>query len=205
MQVFCSFVIDAWTDKHKSMKKIVLGISGSSGSIYARLLLNRLRKLESQVNECAIVMSPNAKINWDLEQPGTSVESFGFRIYEPHDFNAPFASGSAKFDTMIICPCSMGTLGRVAHGISNDLLTRAADVMLKERRTLIMVPRETPFSLIHIENMKTLTLAGAVICPAIPSFYSRPVTIDEVAGTVVSRILDLAGLDHQSFQWGTDV
>ena len=184
------------------MKKIVLGISGSSGSIYARLLLTRLAALTEQVADCGIVMSENARINWDLEQPGVRVDSFGFRIYDPRDFNAPFASGSARFDTMIVCPCSMGTLGRIAHGLSDDLLTRAADVILKERRKLILVPRETPYSLIHIENMRLITLAGGIICPATPSFYSRPQTIDDLAETVVNRILDLAGIENQSFRWG---
>lgn len=184
------------------MKKIVLGISGSSGSIYARLLLTRLNSLKAQVADCGIVMSENAHINWQLEQSETPVESFGFKIFNPRDFNAPFASGSARFDTMIICPCSMGTLGRIACGISDDLMTRAADVILKERRKLILVPRETPYSLIHLENMRTITLAGGIICPATPSFYSNPKSIDEVASTVVDRILDLAGFDHKSYRWG---
>ncbi|HLF65493.1 MAG TPA: UbiX family flavin prenyltransferase [Saprospiraceae bacterium] len=184
------------------MKKIVLGISGSSGSIYARLLLARLKVLSEQVGDCGIVMSENARINWQLEQAETTVESFGFRIYGERDFNAPFASGSAMYETMIVCPCSMGTLGRIAHGVSNDLMTRAADVILKERRKLILVPRENPYSLIHLENMKTLTLAGGIICPATPSYYSNPKTIDEVAGTVVDRILDLAGFEYKSYRWG---
>ena len=184
------------------MKKIVLGISGASGSIYARLLLERLSQLEDQVADCGIVMSTNARINWELEQPDTPVDGFGFKIYDMTDFTAPFASGSAKFDTMIICPCSMGTLGRIAHGISDDLLTRAADVILKERRTLILTPRETPLSLIHIENMRLLTLAGAIICPAIPSFYSRPQTIPDLVATVVDRILDLTGINLSSYRWG---
>jgi len=184
------------------MKKIVLGISGASGSIYARLLLARLKELGEQVEDCGIVMSANARVNWQLEQADTPVGSFGFKLYDMSDFTAPFASGSAKFDTMIVCPCSMGTLGRIANGISDDLLTRAADVILKERRTLILTPRETPFSLIHLENMRKLTLAGAIICPAIPSFYSRPQTIPDLATTVVDRILDLAGFSLNSFRWG---
>ncbi len=186
------------------MKKIVLGISGASGSIYARLLLQRLQLLETQVAECGIVMSENARVNWQLEQPETPVGSFGYKVYDRRDFTAPFASGSAGYDTMIVCPCSMGMLGRIAHGISVDLMTRAADVILKERRTLILVPRETPLSLIHLENMRLITLAGGIICPAIPSFYSHPQSIDDVAATVVHRVLDLARLDHPSFRWGSD-
>ena len=120
------------------------------------------------------------------------------------DFNAPFASGSAKYDTMIIIPCSMGTLGRIAHGISNDLISRAADVVLKERRKLIAVVRDTPFNLIHINNMKIVTEAGGIICPASPSFYSITKTIEEAAQTVVSRVLDLAGLEHESYRWNEE-
>ena len=107
-----------------------------------------------------------------------------------------------QYETMIIIPCSMGTLGRIASGLSNDLITRAADVVLKERRKLICVVRETPYNLIHIRNMETITLAGGIICPATPSFYSRPQTIDEVISTVVDRVLDLAGIPNQSFRWG---
>ena len=118
---------------------------------------------------------------------------------------APFASGSAKFDTMIVCPCSMGLLGRVAAGISNDLTTRAADVIIKERRRLILVIRETPYSLIHIQNMKTVTEAGGIICPATPSFYSKPSTFEALAATVVDRVLDLTGLDHPAYRWGEKV
>ena len=105
---------------------------------------------------------------------------------------------------MIIAPCSMGTLGRIASGVSSDLITRAADVVLKERRKLICVVRDTPYNLIHIENMETVTLAGGIICPATPSFYSRPKTIDEVAATVVDRVIDLAGFDSKSFRWGSN-
>ena len=112
--------------------------------------------------------------------------------------------GSAKYETMIICPCSMGLLGRIATGISNDLTTRAADVILKERRQLILVPRDTPYSLIHINNMKILTEAGAIICPASPSFYRNPKTFEELAATVVDRVLDLAGFDLNTYRWGEE-
>lgn len=187
------------------MKKIVLGIGGASGSIYARLLLERLVELSGQFDECGIVMSTNALTNWQLEQPGKDIHDFGYRIYDQHDFTAPFASGSAKYNIMIVCPCSMGSLGRIAHGLSDDLLTRAADVMLKERRTLILVPRETPLSLIHLENMTRVTRAGAIVCPAIPSYYSKPASVDEVAMTVVNRVLDLAGFDLKTYRWGSEM
>ena len=117
---------------------------------------------------------------------------------------APFASGSAKYDTMVIIPCSMGTLGRIATGISNDLTTRAADVILKERRKLILVARDMPLGLIHIRNMQTVTEAGGIICPAVPSFYSKPQTVEEVALTVVNRVIDLMGLENESYRWSEE-
>ena len=184
------------------MHKLILGIGGSSGAIYAKLLLERLTELKDQYEEVGIVMSQNARINWELEIKDRDVESYGHKVYAVDDFNAPFASGSARFGTMIICPCSMGLLGRVAHGLSDDLTTRAADVVLKERRRLILVPRETPFSLIHIENMSLLTKAGAIICPAIPSFYSHADSIETLCLTVVDRVLDLAGFQLDTFRWG---
>lgn len=184
------------------MHKLILGLGGSSGAIYARLLLERLQQLKNQYEEVGIVASRNAMVNWNIEISDKKLEDFGHRIYAQDDFMAPFASGSARFTTMIVCPCSMGTLARIAHGLSDDLLTRAADVILKERRKLILVPRETPFSLIHLDNMKKVTLAGGIVCPAIPSFYSKPETIDQVCLTVVDRVLDLAGFQLDTFRWG---
>ncbi len=183
------------------MKKVVIAVGGSSGSIYIKLLLDKLVTLQEQIEKVGIVMSDNAKLNWKLELENTDYEHYPFDYYEKNDFFAPFASGSAQYDTMIICPCSMGLLARIATGISSDLITRSADVMLKERRQLILVPRETPYSLIHINNMKILSEAGAIICPASPSFYSKPQTIEELVLTVVDRILDLAGFEQKSYRW----
>ncbi|WMX13819.1 MULTISPECIES: UbiX family flavin prenyltransferase [unclassified Aureispira] len=183
------------------MKKIVIAVGGSSGSIYTKVLLDKLVTLQDQLEKVGIVMSDNAKLNWKLELENTNYDAYPFDFYTKNDFFAPFASGSAKYDTMIVCPCSMGLLARIATGVSNDLTTRAADVILKERRRLILVPRDTPFSLIHINNMKTITEAGGIICPAIPSFYSKPTTLEEVAATVVDRILDLAGFEIESYRW----
>ena len=183
-------------------KKIVVAITGASGSIYAKVLLQKLVMLKDQITEVGIVMSDNAKDVWKFELDDETYKNFDFNFYGKNDFMAPFASGSAKYDTMIIIPCSMGTMGRIAAGISNDLTTRAADVILKERRKLILVARDTPLSLIHINNMKTITEAGGIICPAVPSFYNKPKTIEEVAETVVNRVLDLAGLDNPSYRWG---
>ncbi len=184
------------------MKKIVVAIAGSSGSIYAKVLLDKLARMPDQWDAVGVVLSDNAKVNWELEIGPVSFEAYPFDFYAKNDFYAPFASGSARYDTMIVCPCSMGTLARIATGVSNDLLTRAADVVLKERRRLILVPRDTPLSLIHINNMKTVTEAGGIICPASPSFYSQPKNFEELAATVVDRVLDLAGFDLTSFRWG---
>lgn len=185
-------------------KKIVVAITGASGSIYAKLFLEKLVELKEQVQEVAVVMSNNAKDVWKFELENESYQDIPFTFYDKNDFMAPFASGSAKFDTMIIIPCSMGTMGRISSGISNDLTSRAADVILKERRKLILVARDTPFSLIHINNMKTITEAGGIICPAVPSFYNKPQTIEEVALTVVNRVIDLAGLENDSYRWGEE-
>jgi 4-hydroxy-3-polyprenylbenzoate decarboxylase len=182
-------------------KKIIVAITGASGSIYAKVLFDNLLKLNDQIEKVGVVMSDNAKEVWRFELGNTAYDEYPFDFYQKMDFNAPFASGSAKFDTMVIIPCSMGTLGRIAHGISNDLISRAADVILKERRKLIAVVRDTPFSLIHIDNMKTVTEAGGIICPANPSFYSIPKSLEDVAQTVVSRVIDLAGLEQDTYRW----
>jgi 4-hydroxy-3-polyprenylbenzoate decarboxylase len=184
------------------MKKIIIAITGASGSVYAASILNKLQAAKDQWKELGVVMTENAKEVWKTELENDSWKNFPLKFYTPTDFSAPFASGSGQYDTMIIIPCSMGTLGRIASGISNDLITRAADVILKERRKLICVVRDTPYNLIHIRNMETVTLAGGIICPATPSFYSKPKTIEEVAATVVDRVLDLAGFDVKTFRWG---
>jgi 4-hydroxy-3-polyprenylbenzoate decarboxylase len=184
------------------MRKILVAITGASGSIYAKNLIEKLLAAKTQWGEFSIVMTTNAKEVWKTELGNETYNDYPVKFYGNTDFMAPFASGSGQYDTMIIIPCSMGTLGRIASGISNDLITRAADVVLKERRKLICVARETPYNLIHIRNMEALTLAGGIICPATPSFYSRPQTIEEVAATVVDRVLDLAGIDIKTFRWG---
>ena len=183
-------------------QKIVIAITGASGSIYAKVLLDKLASLSEQIEQVGVVMSDNARDVWKHELGNEDYKNYNqFTFYDKNNFYAPFASGSAKYTSMIICPCSMGTLGRIASGISNDLTTRAADVMLKERRKLILMVRETPYSLIHITNMKSVTEAGGIICPATPSFYSKPQTLEEVASTVVDRALDISGLNNQSYRW----
>jgi 4-hydroxy-3-polyprenylbenzoate decarboxylase len=182
-------------------RKIVLAITGASGSIYAYKLLGRLHELQPPVEEIAVIFSDTGREIWESETGSKFHDEGSAKEFFNNTFNAPFASGSSQFDTMIICPASMGTIGRIANGTSDDLIARTADVMLKERRRLIIVPRETPYSLIHIDNMKKLTLAGAIICPATPSFYSNPKTIDDLVMTVIDRILDLAGFDSNGFRW----
>jgi 4-hydroxy-3-polyprenylbenzoate decarboxylase len=182
-------------------RKIVVAVTGASGAIYAKLLLDKLQALQTQIAEVAVVMSDNAKQVWEFELDDTSHDSYPFKFYAKNDFMAPFASGSARFDTMVIVPCSMGTLGRIASGVSDDLISRAADVILKERRKLILVARDTPLNLIHIRNMQTVTEAGGIICPAIPSYYSKPKTIEELAMTVVNRVIDLISLENESYRW----
>lgn len=181
--------------------KIVIAVTGASGSEYARVLFGKLKFLEEQIENVGVVFSKNAKEVWNHELGNRDYENLSFKIYEPNDFNAPFASGSARYGCMIICPCSMGTLARIAAGISDNLTTRAADVILKERRKLILVIRDTPLSLIHINNMKTITEAGGIICPASPSFYSKPQSIEQLATTVIDRVIDLAGLKNDTFRW----
>ena len=186
----------------KPSKKIVVAVTGASGSIYARQLLQKLVLLQNQIQEVGIILSDNAKDVWKYELGDNSYQDLPFKTYDKKDFFAPFASGSAQFDTMVICPCSMGTLARIAQGTSSDLTTRAADVMLKERRKLILVTRETPLHLIHLRNMVSVTEAGGIICPATPSFYSLPQDLEDVAATVVDRVISLMDIQQDTYRWG---
>lgn len=183
-------------------KKLAVAVTGASGSVYAKVLLDSLVKLENQIEEVSVVFSANAKTVWQLELGNQDYTTYPFRVFEKNDFMSPIASGSSNYGALIVCPCSMGTLGRIANGVSDDLVTRAADVMLKERRKLILVARETPLNLIHISNMKIITEAGGIICPATPSFYSKPKTLEDVAATVTNRVLELAGFELNTFRWG---
>jgi 4-hydroxy-3-polyprenylbenzoate decarboxylase len=189
------------TNLENKKRKIVLAITGASGSIFAEKLLDTFHLVHNPPAEIAVIFTETAREIWLSERGKKFYELGATKEYSNSSYNAPFASGSAQYDTMIICPASMGTIGRIANGTAEDLIARTADVMLKERRKLIIVPRETPYSLIHIDNMKKLTLAGAIICPATPSFYSNPKTIDDLVMTVVERIIDLAGFDSNGFRW----
>ena len=186
------------------MNKIIIAITGASGAIYAKCLMDSLVLMKDQYEAVGVIMSDNAKVVWETELDNTDYTKYPFTFYHKNDFNAPFASGSAQYNIMMVVPCSMGTLGRIASGVSDDLVTRAADVILKERRKLILVARETPYNLIHIKNMETITLSGGIICPATPSFYSKPKTMEDIAMTVVHRMLDLANIKNSSYRWGSN-
>jgi 4-hydroxy-3-polyprenylbenzoate decarboxylase len=180
--------------------KVVVAVGGASGSAYARRLLDALVPLAATV-EIGLVFTRSGDEVWKHEIG--EIPAYPFKRYGLRDFRAPFASGSAGWDAMVVIPCSTGGLARIAHGISDDLVGRAADVMLKERRRLVLVVRETPLSTIHLENMLTVTRAGAVVLPAAPSFYSRPASIEAVLDTVVGRVLDQLGLPNRLMpRWG---
>ena len=179
--------------------KIIVAITGASGAIYARRTLEQLLASE-QVERIALILSDTAK----QVIPHEGVElptSERIEIYDNHEMFSSVASGSASWDAMIVVPASMGSVGRIASGVSQTLIERAADVMLKERRKLIIVVRETPYSLIHLRNMATLTEAGAVILPASPSFYSKPTTIEEAVDTVIERIIAHTGIEASHYEF----
>lgn len=179
-----------------------MGVTGASGAIYAKRLFIKLQSIKEQFEECSIVYTSNALDIWKYELGKLpEVMDAPFKVWDEYDFYAPFASGSSEYNIMIIIPCSMGTLGRIASGVSDNLIARAADVMLKERRRLILVTRENPFNLIHLRNMTLVTEAGAIISTASPSFYSLPITIEEAVDTVVERVLSLAGFKIDCFKW----
>jgi flavin prenyltransferase len=173
--------------------KILVAMTGASGALYAQRLLDHL---DPRQHEIHVVLSNYAQVVLTQELPGGLRLPEGARTHGLRSMNAPFASGSNPMDAMVVIPCTMGTLGRIAHGFSEDVLQRAADVALKEKRKLILVPRETPLNLVHVRNYELLLLAGAIILPANPSFYHCPKTIEEVIDTVVGRVLDHLGIAH---------
>jgi 4-hydroxy-3-polyprenylbenzoate decarboxylase len=182
--------------------RILVAITGASGALYAQRLLDNL---DPEQHEIHVVMSNYAAVVIAQELPGGLRLPAGTKSHSLKSMNAPFASGSNAFDAMVIIPCTMGTVGRIAHGLSEDVLLRAADVMLKERRKLILVPRETPLNLVHIKNLELLLLAGAIILPANPSFYTLPKTIEQVVDTVVARVLDHLGIPQKLVpKWGEE-
>jgi 4-hydroxy-3-polyprenylbenzoate decarboxylase len=184
-------------------RKIVIGITGASGAPYAKRVVEVLRTRDDV--EIGVCVSATAPEVWALECGGDLREAIGVPVWGIRDYKAPFASGSAGWHAMIVVPCSMGTAARIAHGISDTLLTRAADVMLKERRTLVVVPRETPLSVVHLENLAVLARAGANVIPAMPSFYGKPETLAQAIDTVVARVLDHVGVESAlARRWGEE-
>lgn len=182
-------------------KKIIIAITGASGSIYAKQLINKLQ-LFDDAPEISLIFSENGRKVWDFELNNEKINEANIKVFQPNNFFAPVASGSANYDAMVIIPCSMGTIGRIANGTSDNLIIRAADVMLKEKRNLIVVPRESPYNIIHIKNMETLLLAGAHIIPASPSFYIKPKTIEELVNTIIERVLSNLGYSEGCYNWG---
>jgi 4-hydroxy-3-polyprenylbenzoate decarboxylase len=171
--------------------KLLIGATGASGTIYLQRLLDQI---DSTAHEVHLVMSGHAK-QVAVQELGEFKVPPAVAQHSENDLNVPFVSGSARFEAMVVIPCSMSTLGRIATGSGETALLRAADVFLKERRKLVVVPRETPWNLIHSRNVVTLLEAGAIVLPAIPSFYSRPASVTEVVDTVVWRVLDQIGMD----------
>ncbi len=171
--------------------KILVAITGASGALYAQRLLDNIDPRQHEVH---LVMSNYAQVVLKQELPNGLQLAAGVTTHSLKSMNAPFASGSNPVDAMVVIPCTMGTMGRIAHGFSEDVLLRAADVVLKEKKKLILVPRETPLSLVHIKNFELLLLAGATVLPANPCFYTNPKTIEQVIDTVVARVLDHLGI-----------
>ncbi len=188
----------------KSKKRIIVAITGASGSVYAQRIVEKLTVLTDEIGEIAIIFSETGKKVWDYELGMDLPKSKLIREFASDSFFAPTASGSAGYDAMIIIPCTTGTMGRIANGTSNDLVARSADVMLKERNPLILVLRESPYSLIHIDNMRTITLAGGIIFPASPSFYSKPTDIIQLVDTVVDRVIGMIGFENKGYKWGEE-
>lgn len=178
----------------ESIVKLLVAITGASGTLYAQRLLDHLDPGKHEVH---VVLSRYAQQVIGVELPGGLRLREGVQQHSLRSMNAPFASGSNPPDTMVVIPCSMGTLGRIAHGYSEDVLLRAADVVLKEKRKLILVPREMPLNLIHVKNFELLLQAGATLLPANPSFYTRPQTVEAVVDTVVARVLDHMGIPNE--------
>ena len=199
------------------MKNIVVGITGASGSIYGLRLIEELLAAEMRVTVLltnagrqVLAFETGLEIADDKRQGLQQLKEYfkadgSLRYFALNDFFAPIASGSSSPDAVVICPCSMGTAGRIAAGLSDNLLERAADVALKEKRTLLLVPRETPFNQIHLENLLRLSKAGAQILPAMPGFYQQPETVADLVNFLVGKILDNLGIAHQLFKrWGTE-
>ena len=186
-------------------KKIIVGITGASGSCYAYSLLMKLLSLGINPDNIPVIFSKNGKDVFEYELGANAFKEItnNYKVYNNDVFMYPFASGSTSYNSLVVAPCSMGTLARIATGISGDLISRTADVMLKERRQIVLITREAPLNQIHIENMLKVTQAGGIIYPASPSFYSKPKDMNELISTVVDRVLTLCGIENTGYKWMT--
>lgn len=178
------------------MKRLIVAITGASGSIYGVRILEAMRAVEGWSTD--LVVSPSALVTMaqELDRTREEVEALATQVHNVRDIGATIASGSYASEGMVIAPCSMKTLAAIAHGFGDNLVTRAADVVLKERRRLVLLPRETPLNLAHLRNMVGVTEMGAIVCPPVPAFYNRPATIDDLVDHTVGRVLDLFGIGH---------
>jgi len=180
---------------------LLIAITGASGSIYAQRLIEKISENRHLFGKVALIFSQTAIKVWQYEIEDLSIEKIDFTIYDNENYFVPPASGTSDFDAMVVCPCSMATMSKIANSIADNLLTRAADVMLKENRKLIIVPREMPINLMHVENMKKIILAGGLICPAMPSFYSKPKTIEQLVDTVIQKVFQLLNVEIKFYEW----
>jgi len=196
--------LDSKVEMHKD-KKIIVGITGASGSCYAYSLLMKLLSLGINPDNIPVIFSKNGKDVFEYELGANAFKEItnNYKVYNNDVFMYPFASGSTSYNSLVVAPCSMGTLARIATGISGDLISRTADVMLKERRQIVLITREAPLNQIHIENMLKVTQAGGIIYPASPSFYSKPKDMNELISTVVDRVLTLCGIENTGYKWMT--
>lgn len=185
------------------MKKIIVAVTGASGAIYARKVLEQFAALK-ELAQIALIVSRNGRAVMQYEHETLVCDDPRIVVFDNDDMFAAPASGSADYDAMVVVPCSMGSAGRIASGVSADLIGRAADVMLKERKRLILVVRESPLSTIHLRNLTTLSECGAVILPAAPSFYSHPTDIESLCDTVTERVMKLLGFSSDRYEWGSD-
>lgn len=180
---------------------LLIGITGASGSIYAKRLIEIVSQNINFFEKVAVVFTETGLKVWNYEIENYPIEKIPFKIYNNNDFFVPPASGSSSFDTMVVCPCTIGTMSKISNSIADNLLTRAADVMLKENRKLVIVPREMPLNLIHIENMRKILISGGLICPAMPSFYSKPLSIEDLVDTVIQKVLHLICAEIKFYEW----
>jgi polyprenyl P-hydroxybenzoate/phenylacrylic acid decarboxylase-like protein len=186
------------------MKRLIVAITGASGSIYGIRILEAMRAAEGWSTDLVVSASALVTMTQELDRTREEIEALATTVHSVRDIGASIASGSTASEGMVVAPCSMKTLAAIAHGFGDNLVTRAADVVLKERRRLVLLPRETPLNLAHLRNMVSVTEMGAIVCPPVPAFYNKPTTLDEVVDHTVGRVLDLFGVEQHGLvqRWG---